>query len=215
MHDAATLTLPERLYLLSWDRERTRFTGSGERDLLLRAAALAELLLAGLLEDENGRAVVVAGAKPPTDTFLAEVFAQVGASARRKKWESWVNHRAGRAKRAVRDQLAAGRWVKVEQRRLLGVFPADRVTARDPRAVHRLTDAAVAALRAPRIDTVPDADAASAALAAAAGLRTVVSRKEARERKARITALGERIAPVPTALRKAISGRHAATAAAG
>jgi hypothetical protein len=206
------LTLPQRLYLLSWDRERKRFVGSGERDLLLRAGALAELLLTGLLADEAGRAVVVAGAKAPADPFLAEVFAQIEAAAKPKKWQSWVNHRAGRAKRTVRDQLAAGRWVKVEQRRLLGMIPADRVTVRDPLAVRKLVDAAAAAVRAPRVDTVPAVDAAAAALAATANLRTVLPRKEARARKERITALGERIAPVPTALRKAISGRHAAAA---
>lgn len=211
MHDAATLSLPQRLYLLSWDRERRRFTGSGERDLLLRAGALAELLLAGLLKDDDGRVAVVSGAKPPADPFLAEVLAQVEAGKPRK-WQHWVNHRARRAPQTVRDQLAAGRWVSVEPRRLLGVFPADRVVARDPRAVRKLTDAATAALRAPRADTVPAAEAAAAALAATVHLRTVVSRKEARARRERIQTLGARIAPVPTALRKAVSGRHAAAA---
>jgi hypothetical protein len=206
------ITLPERMYLISWDPDRRRFTGSGERDLLLRAAALADLVLAGVLRDADGRAVVVPGARPPADPFLAEVFAQVAARERPRRWQTWVNHRSGRATRLVRDRLAQARWVAVEPRRLLGIIPADRVTARDPRAVRRLIDAAAATLRAPRVDTVPETDAAAAALAAAAGLRTVLSRKEARARKERISALGERIAPVPTALRKAVSGRHAAAA---
>ncbi|MCE3553690.1 hypothetical protein LWC33_19805 [Pseudonocardia sp. RS11V-5] len=111
------LSLAEQLYLLSYDPTRKRFTGSGERGLLLRAAALL--------------------------------------------------------------------------------------------------DSARSARHGVRPEGIAEADAAAVALAAAARLRTVVGRADAKQRKDRIEALTARTGPVPKALRKAVDSQHAATAASG
>jgi hypothetical protein len=209
------ISLAERLYLLSYDPERKRFTGSGERGLLLRAAALTELLAARALRDEDGKAVAVPGARPPQDPLLALVLEEVAASGRSRTWQHWVRHRARHARGLVRDRLAAARWVRVQQRRMLGIFPVDDVTVRDTRAVRRIADSARSALHGVRPEGVAEADAAAVALAAAARLRTVVSRAEAKQRKDRIDALTARTGPVPKALRKAVDSQHAAAASGG
>jgi hypothetical protein len=208
------LSLAERLYLLSYDPTRKRFTGSGERGLLLRAAALTELLAAGALRDEGGKAVAVPAARPPQDPLLALVLEEIGASGRPRTWQHWVRHRDRHAKGLVRDRLAAARWIRVQPRRLLGLFPVDDVTVRDTRAVRRLLDSARSALHGARAEGIAEADAAAVALAAAARLRTVVSRADAKQRQDRIEALTARTGPVAKALRKAVDSRHAATAAA-
>ncbi|WP_181783306.1 GOLPH3/VPS74 family protein, partial [Pseudonocardia pini] len=128
-------TLAGQLYLLGWDLDKRRLTHSTHRGLLLRAAALTDLLAAGLLREENGKPVPVHGSRPPADPLLAAVLAEVAESARPRSWRRWIGHHAGRADRIVRDRLAAERWVRVEPRRFLGIIPADRVTVRDTRVV--------------------------------------------------------------------------------
>ncbi|GAA1861854.1 hypothetical protein GCM10009836_47640 [Pseudonocardia ailaonensis] len=205
MPDAASLTLPERLYLLTYDAERNRFGASGERGALVRAAALTQLLAAGALKDEDGRVVAVPRARV-TDPFLAQVLAEVAEhTGRPRRWQTWVGRRAGKANRQVRDALAGARWIRVEERTLL---PA-RVTPRDPRAVRKLVDATRAVLRAPRLDTADRTDADALGLAAAARLRTVVSRAEAKQHKERLDAV---TGPPAKGLRKAIDAQHAAAA---
>ncbi|WP_433503909.1 GOLPH3/VPS74 family protein [Pseudonocardia halophobica] len=207
------ISLPERLYLLSWDPHRKRFTGSGERGLLLRAAALTELLAAGALRDEDGKAVAAPHVRAPQDPLLALVLEEVATSGRPRTWQHWVRHRARHARGLVRDRLAAARWIRVQPRRVLGIFPVDDVTPRDTRAVRRLADSARSALHGVRPEGISDADAAAVALAAAARLRTVVSRADGKQRKDRIEALTARTGPVPKALRKAVDSQHAATVA--
>ncbi|GAA4674503.1 GPP34 family phosphoprotein [Pseudonocardia yuanmonensis] len=208
------ISLPERLYLLGYDPQRKRFTGSGERGCLLRAAALTELLAAGALRDEGGKAVAVPRATPPADPLLAQVLEEVAGDTRPRSWQHWVRRRARHAPGLVRDRLAAARWLRVEPHRVLGIFPGHSVTVRDTRAVRRLADSARAALHGTRPEEVAEADAAAVALAAAARLRTVVSRADGKRRRDRIDALTARTGPVPKVLRKVVDASRAATVAA-
>jgi hypothetical protein len=193
-------SLPARLYLLAYDSRRERLTARTELGYLMRAAALTDLRLRGNLADERGK-VRVASAAGPGDPVLDAVLREVAGDGRARSWTGWVRRGQRRIKAAVRDQLVAGGWIRVEPRRVLGIFPTTRVTMRDPLVIQRLSDVLGSALRGPEAD--PRA-AALVALAAAGELRTVLPRAKAREYKRRIAELSERAGPAVPALRKVI-----------
>lgn len=209
-------SLPARLFLLSFDLDKNRLARFTELGCMVRAAALTQLFLAGHLVDDNGRAKVAERhlhrRDPLTDPVLAEVFRQVDESKPRK-WKYWVNRRARATNLAVRDQLAADGWIRVERRRLLGVVPADRVTVRERAAVARLQREVGRVLRgAVPMSRADPADAALVALAAAGELRTFASRRERRQNRQRITEAATVTGPVTAALRSAIQDNQAAAA---
>ncbi|MDH6129573.1 GPP34 family phosphoprotein [Kitasatospora sp. GP82] len=205
-------TLPGKLYLLAYDPQRERLTGVRDLDLLMRAAALADLLRRGLLR-EDGRGPAAVGTEPAgLDPVLAELLRQI-REERPRSWRSWVGRRRGRTARAVRDELAAGGWIRVEEYRVLGLFPAARITLRDPRVRKALAEAVSSALRGP-LSRVEPGDAALVALADAAQLRAVLTWRQSREFRARIDKLAPAAGPLPRALRQAIRSRNAAAAAA-
>jgi hypothetical protein len=204
-------SLPGRLYLLAYDTERGRLTCRSELGYIMRAGALADLLLAGHLTDEGGRprAGDPAGL---TDPLLAEVLGQIAAS-RPRHWRHWVAKRDRQAVQSVRDRLAADGWIRLERRRVLGIFPATSVTVRDSRAVKRLAGTVSSALRGGRpVSRLDPRDATLAALAAAGEMKPVMPRAVRRANKRRIAELSEVAAPVPRALTKAIQSARAMAA---
>ncbi|WP_082119327.1 GOLPH3/VPS74 family protein [Saccharothrix sp. ST-888] len=203
-------TLPGKLYLLAYDPQRERLTGVRDLDFLLRAAALTELLRRGLLR-EDGRGPAAVGSEPAgLDPVLAELLRLI-REERPRSWQSWVARRRARTARAVRDGLAAAGWIRVDEYRVLGLFPAARVTPRDPRVRKALVEAVAQALHGP-LSRVDPGDAALVALADAAQLRTVLTWRQRREFRARIDKLAPAAGPLPGALRRAIRARNAAAA---
>lgn len=195
--------LPARLFLLAYDPNKGRLTSRSQLGLLMRAAALTELLFAGHLVDQDGRVGVV-GNPNLDDRVLAAVFADVAAGRRPKRWPYWVQHHSRKFPDLVRDQLEAPRVIKVEKRRLLGLFTLQTITLRNPRARQRLADTARRTLRGGEpVDRVDRRDAAMVALAAAGELNIAVDRRQRREFKRRLEALSERTGPPAPALRKA------------
>jgi hypothetical protein len=192
-------SLPAQLYLLAYDPRKERMTAHTQLGYLMRAAALTDLRLSGHVTDE-GRKVRVVNPGGVADQVLGAVLREV-AESRPRSWASWVRRGDRRTRLAVRDQLAAGGWIRVESHRFLGIFPTTRITIHDPLVIQRLTDRLGAALRGP--DTDPRA-AALVALAAAGELRTVLPRARAREYKRRIAELTERTGPAVPALRRVI-----------
>lgn len=211
----STLSLPARLYLLSWDAERSKLIGNDhDRGMVARAAALTELLLAGNLTDTDGKPTVVPAAEAPADPVLALVLADL-VDDKPRRWRTWISRRTRPVTRAVRDQLVANGWVRTEQLRILGVFPYTRVVVPDTRVVTELTQMLRTALSGGRpVSEVDVRDAALVALAAAGEVRPAMDRRRRREHKERIEQLEQRVRPVPTALRKALAGDRAAVAAA-
>lgn len=200
-------TLPGRLYLLAYDPERERVTGGRNLDLLLRAAALTDLLRRGLLRDEGGKPVVTGPPPAGLDPVLAEQLTLI-ADSRPHRWQHWIQRRA-RTARAVRDELAATGWIRLEEeQRLLGLFTTTRVTPRNPRARKALAATASTALRGP-LSRIEPGDAALVALADVAQLRTVVSRRQHREHRERLADLAALSGPPAPALRHAIRSRDA------
>jgi hypothetical protein len=204
-------TLAARLYLLAYNTDKSRMTAGSQLGYIVRAAALTDLLLTGALADGAGKARARPGAAP-ADPLLAAVYRQV-AESRPRCWRHWVNKGQGPMKRQVRDRLAAEGWVRVEPRRILGIFPVATVTVRDPRVVKRLAAMVSAALRDP-VGQVDPRDAALVALAAAGDLKTVFPRARRRQHKERIARLNEHTGPVAKALRKAVQAAQAAAASA-
>ncbi|MDL4820751.1 GOLPH3/VPS74 family protein [Actinomadura opuntiae] len=201
-------TLPARMYLLAYDLRKQRLTTRGSQlGYVLRAAALTELFLDGRLEDRRGRPVP---GTPGEDPY--GVLAQISAS-RPRSWQHWVR-KGGRALvRTVRDELVRDGWIRVRGRRMLGLFPYQEVTVRDPRVVKELWGGASSALRGRPVAHVNSYDAAAVALAAAGELKAVLPGSERRRHKRRIAELTARSGPAAPAVRKVIRAQRAAAVA--
>lgn len=205
-------TLPARLFLLAYDPRKKRIAGGMYFPYLIRAAALTELLFTGRIADESGKPRVVEHARPVDDPVLAGVLRQIEESKPRS-WQHWIRKDGKATVKAVRDELEAGRWIKVELQRPFLIFSRTLIHVRDPRVVKRLAAEVTTALTAP-LSRVEDREAALVTLAAAADLGTVLPRKRRRAHKERIAALQERGGPAAPALRKVVQAMQAATASA-
>lgn len=205
-------SLPQMLYLLAYDPRRERMTARFELGFVLRAAALTELQLAGLITEEDGKPRVQRPAALG-DPFLNDLLQQI-AESRPHRWQRWVTRDARKAPRIVRDSLAAAEVVRLEPYRVLGLFPATRVVVQDPRVVERLAGRVSATLDGMRpLSRTDPRDAAMVALAAAGEFRTVLPRARRREHRQRLAELSEAAGPIPKALTRAI--RQARSAGGG
>ncbi|TCO22208.1 Golgi phosphoprotein 3 GPP34 [Kribbella steppae] len=196
--------LAARLFLLAYDPESGRMVGRWTKlGRILRAAALVDLQLSGNLADDNGRARLTKAADP-ADPVLAGVLKDVSRVGPRK-WRTWIDRRHGAIVRDVRDGLERARLIKVERYRILGLFPADRITLRHPLVRRQLLRNATDALRPARLVTRIDLrDAAIVVLAATGDLRTVVPKDQRARHKDRLAQLAVRVGPVVPALKKAL-----------
>ncbi|GAA3797985.1 hypothetical protein GCM10022226_16690 [Sphaerisporangium flaviroseum] len=204
-------SLPERLYLLAYDTERQRMTARSDLGYMMRAGILAELLIQGHLADATGGPVVRTPAV--SDPLLDGVLQQIAAS-RRRTWQHWVGKSSRANVREVRERLESDGWIRVEHVRILGLLPMAKVTVRDPRVVKRLRTTVTTTLRGGQpVARLDPRDAGLTALAAMTRLKTVMPRAQWRAARGRSEELADPIAPVPTALRKAIQAAAAAAAA--
>nr|WSZ13247.1 GPP34 family phosphoprotein [Streptomyces canus] len=206
------LSLPAHLYLLAWDTSKSEITGVAQIPQLVRAGALTELAQRGLLVDDDGIATPVDMDASTGDAVLDGLLELVRES-RPHRWQSWVTLHARITLDAVREQLAAGGSLRARKRRALGLFPTVEYDLARPAAVEALQEEALGILRGrvPAVD-ISDRDAAVVALAAAAGLRTLLSRKESHD--TRVEELIERSGQAAPALRKVVHELRGAVAAA-
>ncbi|GAA4971307.1 GOLPH3/VPS74 family protein [Actinoplanes utahensis] len=198
-------SLAQQIFLLAHDPDKGRVRIGTPLGAMLRAASLAELYLNGHLTDERGRAAVT-GRGRCSDPVLAAMLDEIGAS-RPRKWQSWVDRRQGAAVSAVRTQLGAGGWARLEPYKILGLIPRTRVTPRDPRVRKELLRRVRAALTDP-VGRVEAVDAARVAVVAAGGLGLVLDRKARRAAKRRIQELTVLTGPAGPALRKSIEATN-------
>jgi hypothetical protein len=203
-------SLPQRVFLLAYNPARGRLAIDSNLGSMLRAAALADLYLTGHLTDERGRAAIEVR-HPCHDSVLSALLDEI-AGSRPRTWQSWVGRGCRAARSAVRQQLGDGGWVRLEPRKILGLFPTIRVTIRDPRVRKELLERVNSTLRKP-INRIDPADAALVAIVAAGDLTLVLDRKTRRAYKRRIKELIDVSAPIAPALRKSVQA--AAAAAAG
>lgn len=198
-------SLPARMFLLAYDLRKQKMSGGGSRlGYVLRAAALTELYLDGRLGEERRRPVP---GTPGDDPY--GLLAQISAS-RPRSWQYWIRKDSRAFVGTVRDELERDGWIRVRRHRVLGLFPAHRVTVRDPRAVKELWGGASSALRGSPVAHVNSYDAAAVALAAAGELKTVVPGPDRRRHKRRIEKLTARTGPAAPAMRKIIRAQNVA-----
>ncbi|MEV6634823.1 GPP34 family phosphoprotein [Actinoplanes sp. NPDC051470] len=203
-------SLAQRAFLLAYNPDKGRIGWGVHLGAVLRAAALADLYLEGHLTDENGRPAVAAVRRPPHDPVLVALLGEI-AGARPRKWQVWVGRRHRHVIAAVRQQLSEGGWVRLEPRRILGLFPTTKVTIRDPRVRRELLRRVGDAMKEPVLRVEP-ADAALVTLVAEGRLTHVLDRRAKRAGKRRFHDLAELTGPVGPALRKAIQSAEAAQA---
>ncbi|OON81813.1 GOLPH3/VPS74 family protein [Streptomyces tsukubensis] len=198
-----SLSLPAKLYLLAWDPARDRVTGASHLHHLVRAGALTELAMSGLLTDDSGIATPTSDRRTG-DTALDSLLELIEES-RPRSWKKWVTSRAGVTLDAVREGLVAAGLLRTRRKRVFGVFPSTAYVVTDRALVGDLHERARSVLRSTGpVSEVSDEDAALVALATAGELRTVATGREARRHKKRIEELTERVGAAAPALRKVI-----------
>jgi len=191
-------SLPARLYLLACDAEKNRVTAQSQLGLVLRAAALVDLYLAGLVTDENGKVRAVGDRRPTGDPLLDELLRQIAEhQPQPRSWHGWIA-RGQPAVRTVRMQLEAGCCIRVERRMLR----PDRVELLDRSAVQQYADELRGELRQ-HASGIEARSAAVLALAARGEIATVISRSERREHRQYLDELAVHTGPIADALRKA------------
>lgn len=205
-------SLTRSTFLLAFDLRKEKLTQRDVLGFLLRASALAELLLAGNLVDESGKARARTAPAAEPGSLPAVVWEQISSSPP-SSWRQWVQKDNGKAFRLVRDELAAARVISVERRRIL-LFPVERITPRKAYLSRRLAERVGRAIRGGRPVGHLDEDVrVLAALATAARLKTVVpSWRERRLLRDRIRQLSVPIEPIATALRKSVEAATAGSA---
>ena len=203
-----TLPLPYQLFLLSHRPEEGRLDddSAAVRGSLLRAAAIAELRLAGLLRDHGGRAERPGTTVPAAlDPFLAEVLDGVAPQSS-PRWFDVVNGQADKAEHAVRDRLAAAGVITVERRRILGPIGTTRIGVVDPGPAQALRARVRDAVRGGADPVaVPIGEALLAVLAVDGNVSTVFGWRDLRGHKPAVRALAHRIDRELTGLRPAVT----------
>ncbi len=194
-------SLAQRVFLLAYDPGRGRFRVGTNLGAMLRAAALADLYLNGHLTDARGGAVI--DARRPCRDAVQEALLDEIAGSKPRTWQTWVDRRQRATAGAVRRQLSDDGWVRLERRRVLGLFPTTKVTIRDPRVRKELLGRVRSALKSP-LDRIDPADAALVAIVAAADLKLVLDRETRRAHQTRIQQLTAFSGPIGLALRRSI-----------
>ena len=196
-------SIAARVFLLAYDPAKGRLTARSKLGKVVRAAVLVDVLLQGNLVDEDGRARVT-NAPAPADPVAAAVLEELRTAGPRR-WRHWIDRRGGATVRQVRDELARARLIKVEPRRVLGIFPADRITLRHPLVRRHLLQSAHDTLRPSRLVSRVDLrDASVVVLASTADLRTVLTKDQRTRHKDRLGQLAVRVGPVVSALKKSL-----------
>ncbi|WP_116206442.1 GPP34 family phosphoprotein [Amycolatopsis circi] len=199
-------SLPARAYFLACDPGGGSVSRRSRAALLVRAAAVTDLVLRGNLRDQRGHAEPT-GTAPTGDLLLDDLLADVRAHSP-ASWRALLRRGKNDTLQSLETQLSAAGLLEegsssVLRRKVL--VPSDPARVRD---VHAQLDHA---LTAP-LSEVDAPTAALAALAAASGAG--MSRSDARHHAERLKDLEKLAGPVVPALRKAVAGRRAARIAA-
>ncbi|MEU4603901.1 GPP34 family phosphoprotein [Kribbella sp. NPDC023972] len=158
--------------------------------------------------------VAALGRVKPPEALTARLFLLAYDPSTGRLTGRWT--KLGRILRAAAlvDLQLRGNLADVERYRVLGLFPADRITLRHPLVRRHVLRNATDTLRSSRLVTRVDLrDAAVVVLAATGDLRTVLTKDQRTRHRDRLAQLAVRVGPVVPALKKALQQSH--TAAAG
>jgi hypothetical protein len=186
------------MYLLAHDDAAEGPYDRSRTELLVRAAALADLALRGRLREDGGT-LTVSGMETAGDPVLDGVLRDAAGHG----WKHLVRRHRKRTLTEVEDRLAVAGLLTVKAPRTR--FGTRRLTVTD-RAVSAALRARVsAALHGDGpVQEIPAADGVLLALAAAGGLRSVVSREDQKTFRARIDACTGHLAALAPGLEKAV-----------
>ncbi|NKY53268.1 GOLPH3/VPS74 family protein [Nocardia vermiculata] len=205
-----TESLPAKAYLLAYRTDRRRVRDRHLLGYLVRAAALADLLLRGHIVDVGGAARVTGAGGATGDPVLDDTLTMIRAS-RPRQWRHWIRKGHLEALRLVQAQLVDAGVLVPEPGRAMGVLPVHRTVVRN--RTHRLSlcSAVDGALRVPG-DTaaIAPADAVLTALIAAAKLHHVVSREARHHHRSRLDTLASSALPVVRALQVTVRRQRTA-----
>jgi len=201
-------TLPAQVYLLAYNKERQRITGTMWLGQILGGAALTDLWLSGHLVDRDGVAHPAGAAAVPADPALRLVWERVSAAPPRR-WVRWIGQR--HLGQAVRDQLASDGVLRVVPKEHW--WRRDRVIVRDTRILTSLHQRVTGALRGPvPVERLDPRDAALVALVVAGEMGAAIPRAQRRAYRRRATEIVTRGGPPVAALRKAVQQARSASA---
>ncbi|WP_097257871.1 GPP34 family phosphoprotein [Streptomyces sp. Ag109_G2-15] len=186
------------MYLLAHDDAAEGPYDRSRTELLVRAAALVDLALRGRL-GEVGGTVAVSGTEPTGDPVLDGVLRDAAAG---HGWKRLVRRHRKRTLTEVENRLAAAGLLTVKAPR--AHFGTRRLTVTDRAVPAALRARVAAALHGDGpVQEIPAADAALLALAAAGGIRSVLSRQDQKTFRARIDACTGSLAALAPGLEKA------------
>ncbi|MGW7695540.1 GOLPH3/VPS74 family protein [Streptomyces asiaticus] len=187
------------MYLLAHDAAAEGPYDRSRTELLVRTAALADLALRGRL-GEDGGTVTVSGTEPTGAPVLDGVLREAAAGC---GWKHLIRYHRKQTLTQVEDQLAAAGLLTVKEPRTR--FGTRHLTVTDPAVPAALRARVSAALHGDGpVREIPAADAALLALAAAGGIRSVLSRQDHKTFRARIDACTGRLATLAPGLEKAV-----------
>ncbi|MFE7030048.1 GPP34 family phosphoprotein [Streptomyces sp. NPDC057621] len=187
------------LYLLAHDDAAEGPYDRSRTQLLVRAAALIDLAARGRLV-ENGGTVTVSGTEPTGDPVLDGVLRDAAGG---HGWKHLVRRHRKQTLIQVEDRLVEAGLLGVKVPRT--PFGTRRLTVTDRAVPAALRTRVSAVLHADGpVREVPVADAALLALAAAGGIRSVVTRQDQKTFRARIDACTGCLAALAPGLEKAV-----------
>ncbi|WP_158633279.1 GPP34 family phosphoprotein [Amycolatopsis sp. WAC 04182] len=202
-----TESLPQRMYLLGYDTDKNRLDPASAivRGTLLRAAAVAELTIGGLLADRDGKACRAAAAGlTPGDPFLAKVL-EDSPGEKPRRWFALIDRDWHKAENVVRDQLAGSGTIRVDKHRAMGIFPVRDITLPEPERARALRERIRhVVLSGEDPATIPIEDAVLAMLSYEGDVHTVFTSKEYRANRSTIKALAAHVDTALPGLRKAV-----------
>ncbi|MFI6875503.1 GPP34 family phosphoprotein [Streptomyces sp. NPDC050400] len=211
-----SMTLPQRLYLLTYTVDKARFEAGDlqGRGLLLRAGALAELTIGDLLRVDDGK-VLRRAVKAPSDAFLAEVWHTI-PTGKPGNWFTFLYDDQYAAEASIGNQLVAqGAITRPEKRTWSPVF-TNQVTVHDPGQVRELQEAAREVVLGDQDPaTVPADLLALVVLAATCRVSTLCTGKELRRNKATVKSLTAHFDKLAPKLRESLYAAFHSTRASG
>lgn len=187
------------MYLLAHDDTAAGPYDRPRTELLVRAAALVDLASRGRLGETDGT-VTVSGTEPTGDPVLDGVLRDAAGG---HGWKHLVRRHRKRTLTEVEDRLVAMGLLTVRAPRTR--FGTRRLTVTDPAVPTALHDRVSTALHGDTpVREIPATDAALLALAAAGGIRSVLSRQDQKTFRARIDACTGSLTALAPGLEKAV-----------
>ncbi|MEV0699576.1 GPP34 family phosphoprotein [Saccharopolyspora sp. NPDC050389] len=128
------MLLVEDLMMLLLDDETGIPAAAGTLHYTLGGAVLAELALRGSVETDgsegmNGPKILPVGDGPPSDPLLRSAYEKV--SERPRRVQTLLLEIGGGLRKPVIDRLLERGLIRLEKKRVLGVFPTTRLPAED------------------------------------------------------------------------------------